>query len=86
VDVFVRKVRQKLEKVSPDWNYIHTHFGVGYRFDPERRDGGEPLPQPAVESPLDVEPPAVDATIEATRIEGDEPSALGDESATLLVP
>ena len=36
VDVFVRKVRQKLEKVSPDWNYIHTHFGVGYRFDPER--------------------------------------------------
>src|SRR4051794_10480740 len=39
VDVFVRKVRQKLEKASPDWNYIHTHFGVGYRFDPERRGG-----------------------------------------------
>jgi DNA-binding response OmpR family regulator len=39
VDVFVRKVRQKLEKASPDWSYIHTHFGVGYRFDPERRDG-----------------------------------------------
>jgi DNA-binding response OmpR family regulator len=37
VDVFVRKVRQKLEKVSPDWEYVHTHFGVGYRFDPERR-------------------------------------------------
>jgi DNA-binding response OmpR family regulator len=44
VDVFVRKVRQKLEKTSPDWNYIHTHFGVGYRFDPERREeaGGQP--------------------------------------------
>src|SRR5215210_7861390 len=39
VDVFVRKVRQKLEKASPDWAYIHTHFGVGYRFDPERRRG-----------------------------------------------
>jgi DNA-binding response OmpR family regulator len=39
VDVFIRKVRQKLEKASPDWSYIHTHFGVGYRFDPERRDG-----------------------------------------------
>jgi DNA-binding response OmpR family regulator len=39
VDVFVRKVRQKLEVASPDWNYIHTHFGVGYRFDPEPRDG-----------------------------------------------
>jgi DNA-binding response OmpR family regulator len=37
VDVFVRKVRLKLETASPDWNYIHTHFGVGYRFDPEQR-------------------------------------------------
>jgi DNA-binding response OmpR family regulator len=39
VDVFVRKVRQKLEKASPDWSYIHTHFGVGYRFQPERPGG-----------------------------------------------
>ncbi len=35
VDVFVRKLRQKLEKSSPNWRYIHTHFGVGYRFAPE---------------------------------------------------
>jgi len=35
VDVFIRKLRQKLEKRSPSWRYIHTHFGVGYRFDPE---------------------------------------------------
>lgn len=35
VDVFIRKLRQKLEKRSPQWAYIHTHFGVGYRFDPE---------------------------------------------------
>jgi DNA-binding response OmpR family regulator len=35
VDVFVRKLRQKLETASPQWRYIHTHFGVGYRFDPE---------------------------------------------------
>ncbi|MBK5219470.1 MAG: response regulator transcription factor [Thermoleophilia bacterium] len=35
VDVFIRKLRQKLEKQSPNWDYIHTHFGVGYRFDPE---------------------------------------------------
>ena len=39
VDVFVRKVRQKLEHASPDWSYIHTHFGVGYRFQPERPGG-----------------------------------------------
>src|SRR5271155_5525115 len=32
VDVFVRKLRQKLEKASPQWRYIHTHFGIGYRF------------------------------------------------------
>lgn len=36
VDVFIRKLRQKLEKRSPEWEYIHTHFGVGYRFDPEQ--------------------------------------------------
>jgi DNA-binding response OmpR family regulator len=41
VDVFVRKVRQKLETASPDWSYIHTHFGVGYRFQPERPGGPE---------------------------------------------
>ncbi len=35
VDVFVRKLRQKLRTASPTWSYIHTHFGVGYRFAPE---------------------------------------------------
>jgi DNA-binding response OmpR family regulator len=39
VDVFVRKLRQKLEKASPDWRYIHTHFGVGYRFGAEPVEG-----------------------------------------------
>jgi DNA-binding response OmpR family regulator len=41
VDVFVRKLRTKLDRVSPDWRYVHTHFGVGYRFAPER-SGGTP--------------------------------------------
>jgi DNA-binding response OmpR family regulator len=48
VDVFIRKLRQKLEKRSPGWGYIHTHFGVGYRFDPEPVGGAvaePPLPQ-----------------------------------------
>jgi DNA-binding response OmpR family regulator len=39
VDVFVRKLRQKLRIASPEWNYIHTHFGVGYRFAPEVENG-----------------------------------------------
>jgi DNA-binding response OmpR family regulator len=42
VDVFVRKVRQKVERFSPGWTYIHTHFGIGYRFEPEPPDDGAP--------------------------------------------
>jgi DNA-binding response OmpR family regulator len=38
VDVFVRKLRQKLEQISPGWRYVHTHFGVGYRFAAELID------------------------------------------------
>jgi DNA-binding response OmpR family regulator len=38
VDVFVRKLRNKLERISPEWRYVHTHFGVGYRFAAERDD------------------------------------------------
>ncbi len=39
VDVFVGKLRQKLRAGSPEWSYIHTHFGVGYRFAAQRDDG-----------------------------------------------
>ena len=35
VDVFVRKLRLKLQTRSAGWNYIHTHFGIGYRFEAE---------------------------------------------------
>jgi DNA-binding response OmpR family regulator len=42
VDVFVRKLRQKLEKASPRWRYIHTHFGIGYRFAAEALVGSSP--------------------------------------------
>ena len=45
VDVFIRKLRQKLEKRSPGWEYIHTHFGVGYRFDPEPSPPRAPRPR-----------------------------------------
>ena len=41
VDVFVRKLRQKLEAGSPGWEYVHTHFGVGYRFEPLGRSDAE---------------------------------------------
>jgi DNA-binding response OmpR family regulator len=42
VDVFVRKLRQKLEKASPNWRYIHTHFGIGYRFGAESLEVVDP--------------------------------------------
>ena len=38
VDVFVRKLRLKLDKLSPRWRYIHTHFGIGYRLAAEPVD------------------------------------------------
>lgn len=34
VDVFVRKVRQKLAAAIPDRTFVQTHYGVGYRFEP----------------------------------------------------
>ncbi len=48
VDVFVRKVRVKLEKLAPECTYIHTHFGIGYRFYPEpvlESSAGHPAPR-----------------------------------------
>jgi DNA-binding response OmpR family regulator len=42
VDVYVRKLRVKLEAALPGWRFIHTHFGLGYRL------AAEPAPtQPA---------------------------------------
>jgi DNA-binding response OmpR family regulator len=35
VDVYVSKLRGKLEAVLPDRRFIHTHPGFGYRFQPE---------------------------------------------------
>ena len=35
VDVCVRKLREKLDQRSSTYSYIHTHYGVGYRFDAE---------------------------------------------------
>jgi DNA-binding response OmpR family regulator len=55
VDVFVRKLRQKLEAASPTWTYIHTHFGIGYRFEPESRDGGGQQLEQSAEAPAATE-------------------------------
>jgi len=36
IDVYVHKLRAKLEAALPGWSFIHTHVGFGYRFTPER--------------------------------------------------
>ncbi len=36
IDVYVHKLRAKLETALPDWSFIHTHVGFGYRFGAER--------------------------------------------------
>jgi len=57
VDVFVRKLRSKLERHSPEWRYIHTHFGVGYRFAAELTSVPEVEPSVPEVAP-DMAPPA----------------------------
>jgi DNA-binding response OmpR family regulator len=59
VDVFVRKVRQKIERFSPDWTYIHTHFGIGYRFEPEAPEEDTPPPAPSGTDEVDEAPEGV---------------------------
>jgi DNA-binding response OmpR family regulator len=41
VDVYVSKLRSKLERAMPDRRFIHTHPGFGYRFQaqPAREPG-----------------------------------------------
>jgi DNA-binding response OmpR family regulator len=38
VHVYVAKLRHKLWLAAPRWQFLHTHYGLGYRFEPEERD------------------------------------------------
>ncbi len=78
VDVFVRKLRQKLERASPQWRYIHTHFGIGYRFDPQPVDGGL-----AVETPQGVPAGKIVAIALAGAGSGDDESASVEQSSAV---
>ena len=35
VDVYVGRLRTKLDRVLPGRRFIHTHTGIGYRFSPQ---------------------------------------------------
>jgi DNA-binding response OmpR family regulator len=58
VDVFVRKIRTKLATCSPQWVYIHTHFGIGYRFFPEPAEAHFTEPTPSGHEPFTEGDPA----------------------------
>jgi DNA-binding response OmpR family regulator len=36
LDTCIRKIRAKLRRLAPERSYVHTHWGVGYRFGYER--------------------------------------------------
>ncbi len=44
IDVYVHKLRVKLEAALPGWSFIHTHFGFGYRLSPQSRHGRRASP------------------------------------------
>jgi DNA-binding response OmpR family regulator len=46
VDVYVSKLRGKLETAMPDRRFIHTHPGFGYRFQPQPARAGASGPSP----------------------------------------
>lgn len=75
VDVFVRKLRQKLEKASPAWRYIHTHFGIGYRFAAEPNEGA------TVDRG---KPDATAAELEQTLASGDAAPVPSDVDSSLI--
>jgi len=76
VDVFVRKLRQKLERHSPGWRYIHTHFGIGYRFaaEPIGSVGVVEPPRPAAARPAADAP---EREVEARSVPADAPVGAG---------
>jgi DNA-binding response OmpR family regulator len=77
VDVFVRKLRQKLEKASPRWRYIHTHFGIGYRFAAEAVGSTPRLPTDSDVHASDVHT-AIDSDVHAG-IAGDQSQLAGPQ-------
>lgn len=80
VDVFVRKVRTKLAAVAPQWTYIHTHFGIGYRFAPEQVPAAQEVDLPVAQEGR--VPVAQDGRVPVAQ-DGRVPVAQGQAEPTL---
>jgi DNA-binding response OmpR family regulator len=42
VDVFVRKLREKIDAMTPRHAFVHTRYGVGYKVEPQPKDLSSP--------------------------------------------
>jgi DNA-binding response OmpR family regulator len=38
VDVFVRKLREKIDKRAPRHSFVHTRYGVGYKLEAQPKE------------------------------------------------
>ena len=38
VDVFVRKLREKIDKRAPRHSFVHTRYGVGYKLEAQAKE------------------------------------------------
>jgi DNA-binding response OmpR family regulator len=52
VDVFVRKLRHKIDRRAPVHTFIQTRYGVGYKLDPTPKLAGSPRRDPAPAPPV----------------------------------
>jgi DNA-binding response OmpR family regulator len=64
VDIFVSRIRRKLQRISPGWSYLHTHPGLGYRFAAESLAAGR-----TGEAIEDVDAPLQEIEVEVSGLE-----------------
>jgi DNA-binding response OmpR family regulator len=43
VDVFIRKLREKIDKRAPRHSFVHTRYGVGYKLEAQPKGEATPL-------------------------------------------
>lgn len=63
VDIFISRIRLKLRRISPDWSYLHTHVGSGYRLQAERAPATAGLAAEALAPMTASDPDAIDVEL-----------------------
>jgi len=66
VDVYVSKLRGKLEAAMPDRRFIHTHPGFGYRFQPQPSHAAAAAAAVSEGAPAELEGPSQGLHVAAT--------------------